>query len=93
LTTDEAVQILERYIDWEYCSSIDALPLKDWLATDIVRMIELMDAELQRRAEFAEAAKAAVYDDYDFGIEFAAGHDPDLDENGRCRICGQYEPE
>jgi hypothetical protein len=50
LTTDEAVQILERYIDWEYCDSIDALPLKDWLATDIVRMIELMDAELQQRA-------------------------------------------
>lgn len=22
-----------------------------------------------------------------------AGHDPDLDENGRCRICGEYEGE
>jgi hypothetical protein len=22
-----------------------------------------------------------------------AGHDPDLDEDGRCRICGEYEPE
>lgn len=21
------------------------------------------------------------------------GHDPDLDENGICRICGKYEPE
>lgn len=21
------------------------------------------------------------------------GHDPDLDENGICRICGAYEPE
>lgn len=21
------------------------------------------------------------------------GHDPDLDENGICRVCGQYEPE
>lgn len=21
------------------------------------------------------------------------GHDPDLDENGVCRVCGQYEPE
>lgn len=21
------------------------------------------------------------------------GHDPDIDENGICRICGQYEPE
>lgn len=21
------------------------------------------------------------------------GHDPDLDENGICRICGMYEPE
>lgn len=21
------------------------------------------------------------------------GHDPDLDENGVCRICGKFEPE
>lgn len=21
------------------------------------------------------------------------GHDPDLDENGVCRVCGKYEPE
>lgn len=21
------------------------------------------------------------------------GHDPDLDENGICRVCGKYEPE
>lgn len=21
------------------------------------------------------------------------GHDPDLDENGICKVCGKYEPE
>lgn len=49
MTTDEAVVILERYIEWANCDEIDATPLSKWLTTDIVRMIELMDAELQSR--------------------------------------------
>lgn len=28
-----------------------------------------------------------AYDDDDYG------HDPDLDDNGICRVCGKYEPE
>jgi len=43
--------ILEQYIDFSFCDEIDAVPLAHWLTTDIVRMIELMDAELQRRAD------------------------------------------
>lgn len=27
------------------------------------------------------------------GLVDGGGHDPDLDENGICRVCGQYEPE
>lgn len=69
MTTDEAVQILERYIEWSRCDELDAVPLKDWLAVDIVRLIELMDAELQNRsARFDDA-----FDIYDF--EPAIGED------------------
>lgn len=29
----------------------EVVPLRDWLGTDVVRLIELMDAELQQRAD------------------------------------------
>jgi hypothetical protein len=51
LTTDEGVRILEQYIDFKHCDEIDAVPLSEWLTKDIVRMIELMDAQLQQRAD------------------------------------------
>lgn len=31
--------------------------------------------------------------DADMGLPPNEGHDPDLDENNVCRICGEYEPE
>lgn len=33
------------------------------------------------------------FDGFDFEDEGPYGHDPDLDENGVCRVCGKYEPE
>jgi hypothetical protein len=32
-----------------------------------------------------------VYDEDLFDEDY--GHDPDLDENGVCRVCGKFEPE
>lgn len=69
LTTDEAVAILERYIEWRHCDELDAVPLRDWLATDIVRMIELMDAELQQRADDSDVIDISVCDDEEFDHE------------------------
>lgn len=78
--TSEFEELMQRY-------GHTVVPLSEWLGVDIVRMIELMDAELQRRSETAsfDYFDSSEIDDY--------GHDPDLDENGICRICGGYEPE
>ena len=85
--TDEAQNIVMQYIDWSYCDDIEAAPLSDWLATDIVRMVELMDAELQQRSE---RTAEEFFEEFDSDNE---GHDPDLDDDGYCRICGLYESE
>lgn len=47
---DEGQEIIERNIDFSYCDEIRAVPLKDWLGTDLLRLTELIETELQTRA-------------------------------------------
>lgn len=55
--TTNAADIIERYVDFSYCEDVDTVSLSEWLATDIVRLIELLDEELQIRYN-AESAIA-----------------------------------
>jgi hypothetical protein len=55
--TDEFLVILQAY-------GYSVVPLSAWQTADIVRMIELMDAELQQRAE-----DDVTFDDGDYPFE------------------------
>lgn len=52
MTTEAYYEVLDRYNDVE--------PLESWLTADLVTMIRLMDAELQRRHHENDGLNAAL---------------------------------
>jgi hypothetical protein len=66
-------------IIWKYINACDALDVQEWLTEDIVKLIQLMDAELQRRYDEESAIRKECHEAFQTDL-FDVGDD---DDSGR----------
>lgn len=52
--SESAREVIERHIEFQW----SVISLEQWLTEDIVKLIQLMDAELQRRYDEEQAIRA-----------------------------------
>lgn len=58
----EFQKLVEQHVGWLNCDEIDYLDVQDWLTEDIVKLIQLMDAELQRRYDEEQTIRQECYE-------------------------------
>lgn len=64
MTRATAEDLIYDYIETSYGEFERVIPPAEWLTVDIVKLIELLDAELQRRYDEEQAIRKECYESF-----------------------------